>query len=166
MRCVSALVALAATVLVFLVEGRFCAASAQHQTSRSQAIRTIDARQLAERLSAGRGAVLIDVRMAHERMDWSLSCAQCTIVTLPFDFDNDGWSTASAGERYIHKIRTTPNLIGTLQHRDVVVLCLAGVRAEAAAHALVQLGLDAVVLTGGLNGLNHPWLLGKREPYR
>ncbi len=86
----------------------------------------ISARELAERLSAGEAATLLDVREAHELAAGAIE----GIVHVP-----------------LAAVLADPGAITG----PVIVICQAGVRARRAAEALTAVGVEATVLTGGMD---------------
>lgn len=84
MRYFSALIGTGCALLSLPVDGRFSTARAQHRS-----VNTMNERQLSERLTVTPIVVLVDVRLAPERAEWTIQCERCTVVSAPCDFKND-----------------------------------------------------------------------------
>jgi len=104
--------------------------------------------------------LVLDVRVGGEtkgtdEKPWGLKCRACTVVPAPFDLDMGFFEDRD--ESALRSVRP---------QQPILIVCLAGVRAEKAATELTTKGYRVYILEGGLTTLPRSLVYGAQPPPR
>jgi rhodanese-related sulfurtransferase len=125
--------------------------SARAQTDGRRSVLTISEQRLSEQIATAGTTVIVDARMPAERAACAISCRNCVVFLVPFDLEPAEWTNATPSARFAAAVRKNNRLNGFRTSRQpVYIVCLAGVRASAAASVLGRMGFKPIVLEGGL----------------